>query len=107
MRQIADDAGVSERTAYLMFPSKLELFMEVMGVASAGDDEPTRIAERPEFLAVLRNTMARRPWPCVSLTSNFERLGPLAVAAHESVGAGKGLREAVIQGERACRGTWP
>ena len=39
MRQIADNAEVSERTAYLALPSKLDLFMEVIGVATAGDPD--------------------------------------------------------------------
>src|SRR5262249_59262960 len=43
MRQIAENAKVSERTAYLAFPSKLDLFMEVIGVATAGDDQPIPI----------------------------------------------------------------
>ncbi len=61
MRQIADSAEVSERTAYLAFPSRLDLFMEVIGVATAGDAQPIPIAERPEFQPCLHAT-ARRPW---------------------------------------------
>ena len=53
MRQIADTAEVSERTAYLAFPSKLDLFMDVIGVATAGDDQPIPIAERSEFQSSL------------------------------------------------------
>src|SRR5215472_185333 len=53
MRQIAENAEVSERTAYLAFPSKLDLFMGVIGVATAGDDQPIPIAQRPEFQAAL------------------------------------------------------
>ncbi|HXY45814.1 MAG TPA: helix-turn-helix domain-containing protein, partial [Acidimicrobiales bacterium] len=34
MRQISEEAQVSERTTYLVFPSKLELLLEVIGVAT-------------------------------------------------------------------------
>ena len=51
MRQISEQAQVSERTTYLVFPSKLDLLLEVIGVATAGDDRPVPIAERPEFQA--------------------------------------------------------
>ncbi|HYA69035.1 MAG TPA: helix-turn-helix domain-containing protein, partial [Acidimicrobiales bacterium] len=53
MRQISEEAQVSERTTYLAFPSKLDLLLEVIGVATAGDDRPVPIAERPEFQAAL------------------------------------------------------
>ena len=56
MRQIADKARVSERTAYLIFPSKLDLLLEVIGVATTGDDDPTPLAER----LLLPNRMERR-----------------------------------------------
>src|ERR1035438_2397158 len=46
MRQIAEEAEVSERTTYLAFASKLDLLLEVIGIATAGDDQPVPIAER-------------------------------------------------------------
>src|SRR5690242_1682636 len=60
MRQIAEEAEVAERTAYLAFPSKLDLFMEVIGVATAGDDQPIPIAERPEFQSALSERDGRK-----------------------------------------------
>ena len=103
MRQIADNAEVSERTAYLAFPSKLDLFMEVIGVATAGDDRPVPIAERPEFQSALSERDGKTALALlVSLVSIFnERSGALVMAAHESAGADGALREAVMQGERA------
>ncbi len=103
MRQIADSAEVSERTAYLAFPSKLDLFMEVTGVALAGDDQPIPIAERPEIQEVLSERDGKKTLRLLvsTLTNMNERSGALVMAAHESAGADEALREAVIQGDRA------
>src|SRR4029077_4973096 len=103
MRQIADNAEVSERTAYLAFPSKLDLFMEVIGLATAGDDQPIPIAERPEFQFALSERDGQKALGLlVSMVTNVnERSAALVVAAHESAGADEALREAVTQGERA------
>ena len=103
MRQIAESAEVSERTAYLVFPSKLDLFMEVIGIATAGDDQPIPIAERPEFQSALSERDGKKALGLlVSMVTNFnERSATLVIAAHESAGADEALREAVKQGERA------
>ena len=53
MRQVAAAAEVSERTVYAVFPSKLDLFVEAIEVAMAGDERPIPIAERPEFRAAV------------------------------------------------------
>jgi AcrR family transcriptional regulator len=103
MREIADEAAVSERTTYLAFPTKLELLLEVIGVSTAGDDQPLPLAERPGFQAAVA---ARDGKQALAQTVAFsatllERAGPLVMAAYESVGADKALREAALQGERA------
>jgi AcrR family transcriptional regulator len=103
MRQISEEAQVSERTTYLVFPSKLELLLEVIGVATAGDDRPEPIAERPEFQAALSEREGERALELgVSWTSKLlERAGALVMAAYESAGADEALREAATHGERA------
>ena len=103
MREIADEAEVSERTTYLAFPTKLDLLLEVIGVSTSGDDHPIPLARRPEFQAALA---ARDGKQALELTVSFaaallERAGPLVMAAYESAGAEKALREAAMQGERA------
>ena len=60
MRQVAAEADVSERTVYAVFPTKLDLFAEAIGVAMAGDDRPVPIAERPEFRAALEEQDGER-----------------------------------------------
>jgi AcrR family transcriptional regulator len=103
MRQISEEAQVSERTTYLVFPSKLELLLEVIGVATAGDDRPVPIAERPEFQAALSEHDGERALELgVSWISKLlERAGALVMAAYESAGADEALREAAMHGERA------
>jgi AcrR family transcriptional regulator len=103
MRQIADEAGVSERTTYAVFPTKLDLYREVIGVAVAGDDRPIPIAERPEFRAAIEEADgAKAVEIAVSfLSALLERAGPLLMAGYESKGADPGLRIAAQHGEQA------
>lgn len=103
MRQIAEEADVSERTTYLVFPSKLDLLVEAIEIATTGDDRPVPLAERPEFQAALserdgnKALQAAISWICTLL----ERSGPLVMAAYESAGADEALRRAAMEGERA------
>jgi AcrR family transcriptional regulator len=103
MRQIAEEADVSERTTYLVFPSKLDLLVEAIEVATTGDDRPVPLAERPEFQAALserdgnKALQATIPW----VSTLFERSGPLVMAAYELAGADEALRRAAMEGERA------
>jgi AcrR family transcriptional regulator len=60
MREISEEAHVSERTTYLAYPSKLELLLEVIGVATTGDDDPTPLADRPEFQAAVSEHDGKR-----------------------------------------------
>jgi AcrR family transcriptional regulator len=103
MRQIAEEAEVSERTTYLAFPSKFDLLMEVIEIATAGDDRPVPIAERPEFQAALSERDGKKALQMAIswISTLLERAGPVVMAAYESAGADEALREAAVQGERA------
>src|ERR1700722_6331360 len=103
MRQIADQARVSERTAYLIFPSKLDLLLEVIGVATTGGDDPTPPATRRAFPPPPAEPDGKKALALgVKLTSTLlERAGPVVMAAYESVGLGEELREGALEGERA------
>ena len=103
MRQIAEEADVSERTTYLVFPSKLDLLVEVIGVATTGDELPVPLAERPEFRAALAERDGQTALQAaVSWSSTLlERSGPLVMAAYESAGADEALRRRAMEGERA------
>jgi AcrR family transcriptional regulator len=52
IRQIADDAEVSQETIYKTFGGKAALLKAVYDVSLAGDDNPIPLAERPEAIAV-------------------------------------------------------
>lgn len=52
IRQVADEAGVSQETIYKSFGSKAALLKAVYDVSLAGDDEAIPLAARPEAIAV-------------------------------------------------------
>lgn len=51
IRQVADDAGVSQETIYKTFGGKAALLKSVYDVTLAGDDEEVPLAARPEAMA--------------------------------------------------------
>lgn len=53
MKAIALQAGVVERTVFLVFPSKAALLSEIIRVAVRGDDDATAMADRPAWQAML------------------------------------------------------
>jgi AcrR family transcriptional regulator len=53
LRDVADRAGVAERTLYKAFPTKLELFRHVLGVAIGGDEGELHVHEREQVLTFL------------------------------------------------------
>lgn len=95
VRQVAAAAGVGERTLYDAFPTKLALFREVLGVATAGDEMPLALRERPDHAqrvnegdagAVIVSLAART-------TEIMERAGALMMVVIESSGADPDMRE--------------
>src|SRR6266496_3000467 len=84
VKQVAAAAGVAERTVYAAFPSKADLFNEVLGVATVGDDRPVPVAERAEFRAAFG-----------------ERAGPLIITSIESAGADPDMRRIADEGAHA------
>src|SRR3954447_1936555 len=53
MKSIAAAAGVSERTVFLVFPTKAALLGECVRVAVRGDDEARPLLARDEFRSTL------------------------------------------------------
>jgi AcrR family transcriptional regulator len=103
MKQVAAAAGVAERTVYAAFPSKVDLFHEVLDVATVGDELPVAVAERPEFRAALAETDGRRALElAVDYGSAlFDRAGALIMAGLESSGADPDIRRMADEGARA------
>lgn len=56
IRQVAEDAGVSQETIYKTFGGKAALLKSVYDVALAGDDEDVAMSARPEVMAVREAT---------------------------------------------------
>ena len=52
IRQVAEDAGVSQETIYKTFGGKAALLKAVYDVTLAGDDDDIPLAQRPEAIAV-------------------------------------------------------
>lgn len=52
IRQVAEDAGVSQETIYKTFGGKAALLKSVYDVSLAGDDDDIPLAARPEAIAV-------------------------------------------------------
>lgn len=105
MREVAERAGVGERTVYDAFPTKLALYDEVLDVATVGDELSVPAADRPEFRAALD---ARDGPRAVALFAEYvaallERAGPLIMVAVESSGAEPELRRRSDEGARATR----
>jgi AcrR family transcriptional regulator len=105
MRQIAQAAGVAERTVYAAFASKAELFSEVVSVTLTGDEQPVPVADRPEFRQALSEQDPRR---ALELLVDYgaemlERAGPLIMAGVHSSGADEDMRRFDEQGAQATR----
>jgi AcrR family transcriptional regulator len=95
MRQVAEKAGVAERTVYTAFATKTALFNEVVDIATVGDELPIAVADRAEFTSTLTEP---DPTRAVRQLVDFgvallERVGGLAIAAIESSGADPDMRE--------------
>ena len=103
MRQVAQAAGVAERTVYTAFPTKTVLFNEVIDIATVGDELPVPVAQRPEFRAAHTETDAAQAVRHLVEhgTALLERAGDLIIAAIESSGADPDMREFCDRGAEA------
>jgi AcrR family transcriptional regulator len=103
MKQVADRAGVAERTVYTAFPTKAQLFLEVVGVATVGDDRPVPVAEREEVRAALAEPDGRRALELVVdySVAIHERAADLIMAGELSSGADPDMRRFSEEGAAA------
>ncbi|MGH6653977.1 MAG: TetR/AcrR family transcriptional regulator, partial [Actinocrinis sp.] len=103
LRQIAAAAGVGERTLYDAFPTKAALFAHALAVATVGDEQPVRVADRPEIAAVRRQADPRAAIEqLVAYTAALlERAGDLIMVSVEAAGADADMRAAADAGASA------
>lgn len=103
MREVAQRAGVGERTVYDAFPNKLSLFRHVLDVATVGDEQPVAVAERPEIRAAQQEP---DPVAAISQTVGYstdllERAGDLIMVSVEAAGSDPDMRAAADAGAGA------
>lgn len=102
MKAVAAEAGVSERTIYVAFPTKSALLSECIRVAVRGDDEATPVLARERWRAILEAPPERM----LSLLADasVEVLGRAArlLAVGESVGPEDPLLKEVRESGRAA-----
>lgn len=103
MREVATAAGVGERTLYDAFPTKAALFAHTLGVATVGDEEPVRVADRPEIAAAhgQADPQAAIAQLVAYSTALLERAGDLIMVSVEAAGADPDMRAAADAGARA------
>jgi AcrR family transcriptional regulator len=103
MREVAAEAGVGERTLYDAFPTKAALFGHTLSVATVGDEEPVRVADRPEMLAA-RSEVDPRAAIALALdyaTSLLDRAGDVIMVSVEAAGADPDMKAAAEAGAKA------
>jgi AcrR family transcriptional regulator len=119
MRDVARQAGVAVETVYSAVGPKPELLEAAVDVSVVGDDEPVPLADRPEFQALGKGTVAQRADAAGKLlaalnarTSGLHRV--LQHAALSEPGLAHLLhkvhareRESIAQGIRAVAGRKP
>ncbi|WP_431676596.1 helix-turn-helix domain-containing protein [Kitasatospora sp. KL5] len=103
LRDVARAAGVGERTLYDAFPSKAALFGHTLGVATVGDEEPVRVADRPQVQASRRepDAAAAIAQTVAYAAGLFERAGDLIMVSVEAAGADPDMRAAADAGAAA------
>jgi AcrR family transcriptional regulator len=104
MNGVAADAGVSERTVFLVFPTKAALLAECIRVAVRGDDDSTPLLARERWQALLQAPPERMLG--LLADASAELLGRTArlLAVGESVGPeDPHLNEARERGRAATR----
>jgi AcrR family transcriptional regulator len=108
MKEVAALAGVGERTLYDAFPTKAALFGHTLGVATAGDEEPVAVPERPETLAIRDEPDPERAITRTvdQVTELLERAGDLIMVTVEAAGADPDMRSAADAGAEATYGVY-
>jgi AcrR family transcriptional regulator len=106
MREIAGAAGVGERTLYDAFPTKAALFTHTLGSAVVGDEDPARVADRPEIISARDHADpgAALAQLVAYTAALLDRAGDLIMVSVEAAGADPDMRAAADAGAQATLG---
>jgi AcrR family transcriptional regulator len=104
LKEVAERAGVGERTLYDNFGGKLELLRHTISMLTMGDESRVRAADRPE--AVTTRAL-EDPHEALALhvrlsTDLMDRAGDLILMGTAVPGADPGLARAVERGTQAA-----
>ena len=102
LREVAQRAGVGERTLYDAFPGKAALFGHTLGVATTGDEEPVPVRDRPEVRKARELDAKEALAASVDYTTDLlERAGDLIMVSVEAAGTDADMRAAADAGAAA------
>lgn len=103
MRDVADQAGIAERTLYKAFPTKIDLFQHVVGVAIGGDEGELHLHERGQVQAILteRDPNAVLAGSVTLSASLLDRAAALIMVGVEAAGSDPALRAMSDAGAKA------
>ncbi len=107
LSDVAEHADVAPRTLYLHFPTKAALLLRCIGLAIAGDAEPTAIADRPAMAETMSAaTLDERLLRMASLTASLmKRTGPLLDVAFQAAPSEPSIAAAAAAGRAETRRT--
>jgi AcrR family transcriptional regulator len=103
LREVAERAGVAERTLYSSFPTKSALYAHALGVAIVGDEAAVPLADRDRWTGLLAlDDPVLLLRGAVDLTADLlDRAGGLILVGVEAAGADPEMRRQSDDGERA------
>lgn len=105
LTEVADAAGVGQRTVYVRFGTKAALLKRVTDVAVAGDPRPVDVAHRDWFQASLTapSLEARIDALAHGIADLMQRAGDLFEVVQQAQASEPVLAEAMRAGRRATR----
>jgi AcrR family transcriptional regulator len=104
LKDVADKAGVGERTLYDSFGNKLGLLRHTMAMLTMGDESPVRAADRPEAIAAREMQDPRKALAAhlKGATDLMNRAGDMILVGDALPGVDPGLARTVSRGNQAA-----
>lgn len=104
LKDVADRAGVGERTLYDSFGNKLGLLRHTIAILAMGDESPVRAADRPEAVATrsMDDPHEALATHLKRATDLMNRAGDLILMGETIPGVDPGLERTVTRGTQAA-----